>query len=81
MRTKTWELRFAQLVKLVENDPISHRAVRLESLSVRYRLTQDGAQRVMRSSRRDPTALLPPSLQGFTIIPQQNAPSKRRSNP
>ena len=43
MRTKTWEWRFAQLVKLVGISLIFHRVVRLESLGVRHRLAHDGA--------------------------------------
>ena len=43
VRTKTWEWRFAQLVKLVGISLIFHRAVRLESLGVRHRLAHDGA--------------------------------------
>ena len=43
VRTKAWEWRFAQLVKLVGISLIFHRAVRLESLGVRHRLAHDGA--------------------------------------
>ena len=43
VRTKTWEWRFAQLVKLVGMSMIFHRAVRLESPGVRHRLAHDGA--------------------------------------
>jgi hypothetical protein len=43
VRTKTWEWRFAQLVKLVGISLIFHRAVRLESPGVRHRLAHDGA--------------------------------------